>query len=35
LGLSLEAAKALGKKYDQNAVVWCGPDAIPELVLLR
>jgi sugar phosphate isomerase/epimerase len=35
LGLSLEAAKALGKKYDQNAVVWCGSDAIPELVLLR
>ena len=35
LGLSLEAAKALGKKYDQNAVVWCGPDAMPELVLLR
>lgn len=35
LGLSFEAAKVLGKKYDQNAVVWCGPDAIPELVLLR
>lgn len=35
LGLSLEAAKALGKKYGQNAVVWCGSDAIPELVLLR
>ncbi|HTN94024.1 MAG TPA: DUF3293 domain-containing protein [Gallionella sp.] len=35
LGLSLEAAKDLGKKYDQNAVVWCGPDAVPELILLR
>ena len=35
LGLSLEAAKSLGRKYDQNAVVWCGSDAIPELVLLR
>jgi hypothetical protein len=35
LGLSLEAAKALGKKYDQNAIIWCGSDAIPELVLLR
>lgn len=35
LGLSLEAAKALGKKYDQNAIVWCGADAMPELVLLR
>ena len=35
LGLSLEAAKALGEKYNQNAIVWCGADAIPELVLLR
>ena len=35
LGLSLEAAKVLGKKYNQNAIVWCGADAIPELVLLR
>lgn len=34
LGLSLEAAKALGEKYGQNAIVWCGADAIPELVLL-
>lgn len=33
-GLSLEAAKALGRKYEQSAVVWCGIDAIPELVLL-
>lgn len=35
LGLSLEAAKRLGKKYNQNAIVWCGADAIPELLLLR
>ena len=35
LGLSLEAAKALGQKYGQNAVLWCGADAIPKLVLLR
>jgi len=35
LGLTLEAARILGKKYDQNAVIWCGSDAIPELVLLR
>lgn len=35
LGISLEAAKTLGKKYDQNAVIWCGSDAVPELVLLR
>jgi len=35
LGLTLDAARTLSKKYDQNAVVWCGSDAIPELVLLR
>ena len=34
-GLSLEAAKKLGIKYGQNAVVWCGSDAVPELVTLR
>lgn len=34
-GLSLEAAKALGLAFEQNAIVWCGPDAIPRLVLLR
>ncbi|MDP1678785.1 MAG: DUF3293 domain-containing protein [Candidatus Nitrotoga sp.] len=35
LGLSLEAAKILGKKYEQNAIVWCGSDAVPQLVLLK
>ena len=35
LGLSREAAKALGNRHEQNAIVWCGPDAVPELVLLR
>lgn len=34
-GLSLAVAKALGEKYEQNAILWCGPDAVPELVLLR
>ena len=34
-GLSREAAKTLGRKFQQNAVVWCGPDAVPELLLLR
>lgn len=33
--LSLEAAKTLGRKFNQNAIVWCGPDAVPELILLR
>lgn len=35
LALDLEAAKALGRRFDQNALVWCGPNVIPELVLLR
>jgi hypothetical protein len=34
-GLSLEAAKDLGLSFEQNAVVWCSPDAMPQLVLLR
>jgi hypothetical protein len=34
-GLSLEASKTLGRKFQQNAIVWCGPDAIPQLLVLR
>lgn len=35
LGLTLEAAKAMGRKYEQNALLWCGPDGVPQLILLR
>ena len=35
LGLSLEAAKAIGTHFDQDAIVWVGPDAVPQLILLR
>ncbi len=35
LGLSLEAASQLGVQYKQNAIVWCGNDATPQLILLR
>lgn len=35
LGLLLDAAKALGTPYGQNAIVWSGADATPQLVLLR
>ena len=35
LNLSLEAAKLLGAQHDQNAIIWCGPDAVPQLILLR
>lgn len=34
-GLSLDAAKALGTRLQQNAVVWSGEDARPLLILLR
>ncbi len=34
-GLSLDRAKLLGSKFGQNAIVWAGPDAVPQLVLLR
>ena len=35
LSLSLQATKMIGKKYEQNAIIWCGADTIPELILLR
>ncbi|PWF43615.1 DUF3293 domain-containing protein [Massilia glaciei] len=35
LGIALEAAKKLGQQFEQNAIVWCGADATPVLVLLR
>ena len=35
LGTGIEAAMGLGKRYEQNAIVWCGTDAVPQLVILR
>jgi hypothetical protein len=35
LGLSLDVAKELGSRYEQNALIWAGHDAVPQLVLLR
>jgi hypothetical protein len=35
LGLDLEASRALGREFNQNAIVWTGADAIPRLILLR
>lgn len=35
LGLARDEAKTLGECYEQNALVWCGADAIPKLLLLR
>lgn len=34
-GTTLDAAKALGEKHGQNAIIWCGADAVPRLILLR
>lgn len=34
-GLDLERAKSLGVEFGQNAIVWAGPDTVPQLVLLR
>ena len=33
--LTLEAAKALGTQHEQNAIIWCGLDAVPQLIMLR
>jgi hypothetical protein len=35
LGLALDDAKLMGAQYRQNALVWCGEDAVPHLILLR
>lgn len=35
LGLPLEAARKLGTEADQDAIVWVGADAVPQLILLR
>ena len=35
LGLALEPAEAIGRHFDQDAIVWVGADAVPLLVLLR
>ena len=34
-GLTLEAAKTLGTRLEQNAIVWSGTDGVPQLILLR
>jgi hypothetical protein len=35
LGLPLDAAKQLGAQQGQNAIVWCGANTVPQLILLR
>jgi hypothetical protein len=35
LGLGREIACEIGAEFRQNAIVWVGADAVPELILLR
>ncbi len=35
LGVDQKQAMVIGKAFDQNAIVWCGKNAIPELILLN
>lgn len=35
LGIDLAAAAKLGKQFDQNGIVWAGPEAVPTLIVLR
>ncbi len=35
LGMTRWAAQALGRQFEQNAIVWSGFDTVPELILLR
>jgi hypothetical protein len=35
LGINEETARLLGIRYRQDAVLWVGANAIPELLLLR
>jgi len=34
-GMDIDAANEWGRAWEQNAVIWCGADAIPRLRLLR
>ena len=35
LGADLKTARELGERWEQNAIVWAGSDAVPQLILLR
>jgi len=34
-GMDAPTARAWGEQWEQNAVLWCGADAIPQLLWLR
>lgn len=35
LDMDKDAASDIGKQFEQNAIIWCSFDAVPQLVLLR
>ena len=35
LGMQRAQAQETGRQFQQNAIIWAGADAIPELILLR
>ena len=35
LGLTLKAAKIVGVRHRQNAIIWCGQNAVPQLIMLK
>lgn len=35
LGMDIDMASDIGKQFEQNAIVWCAGDAIPQLILLK
>jgi hypothetical protein len=35
LGMDIDVAGDIGKQFEQNAIVWCAGDAIPQLILLK
>jgi hypothetical protein len=34
VGLKREKAEALGRRYDQHAIVWIGSNSVPRLIIL-
>lgn len=35
LGMSVQVAKAVGRRWRQNAILWCSANALAQLLLLR
>ena len=35
LGMDKDTAIDIGRQFEQNAIIWCANEAVPQLVLLR